>query len=38
MKTVFPDAPVTGWERLVPTIELPTTGTWSPPPWPAEPT
>jgi len=23
MKTTFPDAPVTGWERLVPTIELP---------------
>jgi predicted nucleic acid-binding protein len=23
MKTAFPDAPVTGWERLVPTIELP---------------
>jgi len=23
MKTAFPDAPVTGWEQLVPTIELP---------------
>ncbi|WP_250281683.1 MULTISPECIES: PIN domain-containing protein [unclassified Frankia] len=23
MKTAFPEAPVTGWERLVPTIELP---------------
>ncbi|HEX7161426.1 MAG TPA: hypothetical protein VF223_09355 [Trebonia sp.] len=40
MRIAFPDALVTEWEELVPTIHLPdpTTGTWSPPREPDRPT
>jgi hypothetical protein len=40
MRITFPDALVTEWEELVPTINLPTltTGTWLPPHGPGAPT